>query len=146
MRSLCFCSHWSSERETDSVCEQRDASGEDAFTSYIFSSSLEVHEIIRRDFSYDICKLSWSFLCCSLSLKAQFTQTFQFCHRLLTLMLFQTCMNVFLLLNTKEDILKNVGDLMSSMSPQSMGNMLWKSNGNQKLFGYNHIFCGELSH
>ncbi len=32
----------------------------------------------------------------------------QFCHHLLTLMLFKTCMSLYLLLNTKEDILKNV--------------------------------------
>jgi len=31
-------------------------------------------------------------------------------NHLLTLKLFKICMNVFLLLNTKEDILKNVGN------------------------------------
>ncbi len=31
-------------------------------------------------------------------------------HHLLSLKLFQSCMNVFVLLNTKEDILKNVGN------------------------------------
>jgi len=34
-------------------------------------------------------------------LKGQFTQKGKFCHHLLTLMLFQTCMSFFLLLNTK---------------------------------------------
>ncbi len=34
----------------------------------------------------------------------------QFCHHLLSLKYFQTCMNVFVLPNTKEDILKNVGN------------------------------------
>jgi len=33
-----------------------------------------------------------------------------FCHHLPTLKLFQTYMNFFLLLNTKEDILKNMGN------------------------------------
>jgi len=32
------------------------------------------------------------------------------CHHLLNLKLFQTCMSFFLLLNTNEDILKNVGN------------------------------------
>ncbi len=40
-------------------------------------------------------------------LKGQFTQKWKFCHPLLSLKYFQTCMNVFVL-NTKEDILKNV--------------------------------------
>ncbi len=40
-------------------------------------------------------------------LKAQFTKKLKFCHHLLTLKYFQTCMNVFVL-NSKEDILKNV--------------------------------------
>jgi len=31
-------------------------------------------------------------------------------HHLLTLLLFQTCMSFFVLSNTKEDILKNVGN------------------------------------
>jgi len=31
-------------------------------------------------------------------------------HHLITVKLFQTCMNFFLLLNTKEDILNNVGN------------------------------------
>ncbi len=32
------------------------------------------------------------------------------CHNLLTLKLSQTCMSFFLLLNTKEDILKHIGN------------------------------------
>jgi len=39
--------------------------------------------------------------------KRQFTQKGTFCHHLLTLKLFQTYMNFFLLLNTQEDILNN---------------------------------------
>jgi len=35
---------------------------------------------------------------------------FLFCHHLLTLKLSQTCLNFSLLLNTKDDILKNVGN------------------------------------
>ncbi len=42
-------------------------------------------------------------------LKGQFTQKWKFCHDLLT-QCFQTCINVFILLNTKEDILKNGGN------------------------------------
>ncbi len=45
-----------------------------------------------------------------MELKGQFTQKLKFCHNLLPLKYFQTCMNVFILLNTKEDILKNVGN------------------------------------
>ncbi len=33
-----------------------------------------------------------------------------FCHYLLTLMLFQTCMSLFFMLNIQEDILKNAGN------------------------------------
>ncbi len=43
------------------------------------------------------------------ALKGQYTQKWKFCH-LLILKYFQTCMNVFVLLNTKEDILKNEGN------------------------------------
>ncbi len=42
--------------------------------------------------------------------KGLFTEDWKLCHNLLTLKLFQTCMSFFLLLNTKEDILKNVGN------------------------------------
>jgi len=38
-------------------------------------------------------------------------------HFLLTLKLFQTCMKVFLLLNTKEDILKNFGKATQNLFP-----------------------------
>jgi len=34
----------------------------------------------------------------------------KFCHHLITLKLLQTCMSLFLLPNTKEDVLKNVGN------------------------------------
>jgi len=34
-----------------------------------------------------------------------------FCHHLLTLVWFQTCVSSFLLLNTKEDILKSISKL-----------------------------------
>ncbi len=40
-------------------------------------------------------------------LKGLFTQKGKFYHHLLTIKKFQICMNVFVLLNTKEDILKN---------------------------------------
>ncbi len=36
--------------------------------------------------------------------------TIYFCHYLLTDMLSQTCINLFLVVNTKEDISKNVGN------------------------------------
>jgi len=42
-----------------------------------------------------------------LLLKGLFMPKKTFCHHLLPLKLFQTCMNAFLPLNTKEDILKN---------------------------------------
>jgi len=41
-------------------------------------------------------------------LKGKFTQKWKFYHRLLTLKLLQTSMCLFVLLNTKEDIWKNV--------------------------------------
>jgi len=41
-------------------------------------------------------------------LKGWFTQKWKFCQYLLTLMLFQTSMCLFVLLDTKEDIWKNV--------------------------------------
>ncbi len=49
-----------------------------------------------------------------------------FCHYLLTHMSFQTCMDFFLLLNTKEDILKNVGNQTVDGS-HSMFSILWMS-------------------
>ncbi len=47
------------------------------------------------------------------TLKGQINEKWNFCHHLLTLMSFQTCMTYFLLLNTKY-ILKNVFSLISS--------------------------------
>ncbi len=41
-------------------------------------------------------------------LKWQFAQKWKFCHHLVTLKLFQTCISFFLLLSTKDDILKNI--------------------------------------
>ncbi len=38
----------------------------------------------------------------------KFTQKWKYCHHLLSLELFWTCMNFFVHLNLKEDILKNV--------------------------------------
>jgi len=49
-----------------------------------------------------------------------------------TLKLFQTCMNFFLLLNTKEDILKNVGNQTVDHFPLTSivwGKILWNSMG-----------------
>ncbi len=55
------------------------------------------------------------------------------CHNLLTLKLFKTCMSFFLLLNTKEGILMNVGMFEEYYSFNSM-----EDNGYQQLFGYQH--------
>ncbi len=46
--------------------------------------------------------------CMKTLLTGQFTQKSKFSHHLLTLKYFQTCMNVFVQANTKEDILKKV--------------------------------------
>ncbi len=43
-------------------------------------------------------------------LKGTFSPKFLLCHHLLIVHLFQTCMSFFLLLNTKYNILKNVGN------------------------------------
>ncbi len=43
------------------------------------------------------------------------------CHHLLTLKLFQTCVSFFLLLNTKEDILKNTSFSLSVIHLQAFG-------------------------
>ncbi len=43
-----------------------------------------------------------------MTLKVRFTQKWYFCHHFLTLKSFQDCMTLFLLWNTKEDVLKNV--------------------------------------
>ncbi len=42
--------------------------------------------------------------------KGLFHPKIKFCHYLITLKLLQTCMSLFLLLNTKDDISKNVGN------------------------------------
>ncbi len=49
---------------------------------------------------------------------------------------FQTCMNFFLLLNIKEDILKNVGN-QKTVGPH-WTKILWKLMGTEELFGYQH--------
>jgi len=60
-----------------------------------------------------LCVASFAFGChlqsrlVSQLLKGYPTQKGKFCHQLLTLKLLQTCMSFFLLLNTKEDALKN---------------------------------------
>jgi len=58
----------------------------------------------------------------------------KFCHHLLTFELFQTCMSFLLLLNTKEDILKNIGYHL----PDSwMGNKyIMEVNGAHELWHY----------
>jgi len=56
-------------------------------------------------------------------------------HFLLTLKLFQTCMKVFLLLNTKEDILRNFGE-----ATQNICFLLWKSLGSIKIL-QNSFLC-----
>ncbi len=67
---------------------------------------------------------SWLYIRCVQVLKWQLTNStkhasvikgmvhpkWKFCHYLLTLTLSQTCINFFLVLNKKEDILKNVGN------------------------------------
>ncbi len=50
------------------------------------------------------------------SLKGQFTQKWKFWHHLLTLKLFSTCTSFFLLLNTKEVILKNGNQTVAGRS------------------------------
>ncbi len=78
--------------------------------AFQFMSKLRsVVNVTWRDF---VLKRSRSLetLVCFKNLKGQFTQKWKFCHHLLTLKYFQTCMNVFVLLNTKEDILKNEGN------------------------------------
>ncbi len=61
-----------------------------------------------------------------------------FCHYLLTLMLFQTCMSFFLLLNTKEDILKNMGitkQLTVAIDLHTFFSHSMEVNGYRQLFG-----------
>ncbi len=47
-------------------------------------------------------------LCFMVSLKGKFSQKWQFCHHLLTLMLFQTCMAFFLTWNSEKYFSINV--------------------------------------
>jgi len=65
--------------------------------------------IISQRFSMALRSGDWG-----VHLKGQFAQKWQCCHHLLTLKFFQTCMN-FLLLNRKEDILKNVSNQTSDV-------------------------------
>jgi len=63
-------------------------------------------------------------------LKGYSTQNWKFCYYLLILKLLQTCMSFFLLLNTKEDVLKN--DLNQTVVwhhwlPSRKKKILWKS-------------------
>ncbi len=65
------------------------------------------------------------------------SNTQEFCHHILTLMLFQTGPRVFLLLYTKEDILKEVGNQTVD------GSILWEKdsievNGYQLTVCYQH--------
>ncbi len=56
-------------------------------------------------------------------------------------MLFQTCIHLFRLLDTKEDILKNVGKL-TAIDFHSISFHAIEVNGYRQLFGYqNVIFC-----
>jgi len=64
-----------------------------------------------------------------------FTQKWKFCHHLLTLKFFQTCMSFFLLLNSKEDILKNVGN--QTVDGRKKKNTM-EVNGFRQLFDYQH--------
>ncbi len=71
-----------------------------------------------------------------MNLKGTVHPKIKFCHYLHTLLSFQTSINVFVLLNTKEDILKNVG------TKQLISIVLFfhtiKANGDQQLFGYQY--------
>jgi len=69
------------------------------------------------------------------------TQKWKCSHSLLTLKLFQTCMSFFLLLNTKEDILKNVGNQTvdsSHLTPIVGKENTMEVNGYWELSGYQH--------
>ncbi len=59
-------------------------------------------------------------------LKTQLIQKWQFCYCLLTLMLFQTCMNLFLHWNTKDDILEK-GGLKPMLVPNGFHCMAMKT-------------------
>jgi len=95
-------------------------------------------EYIHR---YTIDKRQWTFFATEISmwidldlalLKGYSTQKWKFCHHLLTLKLFQTCMSFFLLLNTKEDILKMIGTLAPLTSIVFFSTM--EVNGAKQLF------------
>ncbi len=64
------------------------------------------------------------------------------CHHLLTLMLFQTCMRFFQLSNTKEDILKNVGNQPNSWR-YPLTFIVWKKN--TKIFFMTYPFKHLIS-
>lgn len=49
-----------------------------------------------------------------MTLKTQFIQKGKFCHPLLNLSLVQSCIHLFVLLNTKEDVWKNVSNSVSN--------------------------------
>ncbi len=90
---------------------------------------------VARDKS-TVCSTSRNFIHCvpsaSLALRASFSSmSIQkgFCH-LLALMLFQTCMHFFLLLNTKEDIVKST-DNQTVLVPIVFFVHIMKGNGNQ---------------
>ncbi len=54
-------------------------------------------------------------------------------------MSFQICIHFFLLLNTKEDILKKVTkQVMVAIDFHSMGKNTMEVNGYQQMFGYQH--------
>ncbi len=55
-------------------------------------------------------------------------------------MLFQSCMSLFLLLNTKEAILKNVGNqtVLGITDFHITDKISMEVNGDQKLLGYQH--------
>ncbi len=70
-------------------------------------------------------------------LKGYFTHKFYFCHHLLTHVSFQTCMSFVLMLNIKEDILKNAGNqtLMVPIDIHSVFSPTMEVNGDKRL-GY----------
>ncbi len=70
--------------------------------------AIDFHSMEKINKKLHLQALSWTAMTRML-LKRQFTQKLKFCNLLITLKLFQTCMGFFLLLNTKEDTLKNVG-------------------------------------
>jgi len=67
------------------------------------------------------------------TVKGHSTQKFKFCHHLLILKMLQTCMSFCLLLNTKEDIVKNDWNF-GTIDFHSIFFLLWNY-GAKKLFG-----------